>query len=218
MGAPLNAAPITGTMCRMNRRATDPRNPVSGPGSENSNIPSLLLPSFFITLQISHRAFSFSGTLRIPKDIVAASKSLVRRPTRFRASPMSRVTISSRFRSLILSLPTEIIFCDGSTPRTWVRDAVAAADASLAALASRIATSAVPVARSNILLVLALLLSFSRVNRSPLEVTALTISTLHAVSMLRARARLIKSYRVAMRSNMLPDPKLAGGGPYVTER
>mmetsp|Transcript_39131 Transcript_39131/g.66705 ORF Transcript_39131/g.66705 Transcript_39131/m.66705 type:complete len:201 (+) Transcript_39131:442-1044(+) len=200
----------------MNRRAMDPNNPESGPGSENSIMASLEEPMvvvassfFFNTRWISHSAISFSGTFRIPKDMVAAFIVLSSSESSLRASPNFRLTILDKLACSTLSIPTFNIFCDGSNPNTVDDDERVVDDDDFvylsAAFPSSIATSAVPVAKSRIVTVSPFFALFVNISPSA-PTTSLTNRCLHDISKFNARARFMKSYRVAIKSNMEPVP------------
>mmetsp|Transcript_23017 Transcript_23017/g.46707 ORF Transcript_23017/g.46707 Transcript_23017/m.46707 type:complete len:306 (-) Transcript_23017:269-1186(-) len=224
LGAPLNVAPRIGTTRRMKNLAAYPMIPLSSPGSLNSKIANLPPPypffksGFLSTRRISQRAAVRSGTLRMPKAMVTASYDEVFSPSRLRASPIRSVTVSVRDLDATFSIPTSSMERDGSIPSTEV--AAAAAALTSAALSARsMATSAVPVAKSNIFTAPPPPPSLSFfANNIPSSVTPSTISLLHPLSIPNARALFVKSYLDAMESNIEPVPKSVGGGCNMASR
>mmetsp|Transcript_39001 Transcript_39001/g.70247 ORF Transcript_39001/g.70247 Transcript_39001/m.70247 type:complete len:205 (+) Transcript_39001:606-1220(+) len=203
----------------MKRRASDPMIPVSGPGSENSIMASLDsivgLESFLRTRWISQSAISFSGTFRMPKDMVAALIVLSSSESSLRASPNFRLTILDRSACSTFVIPTFNMFCDGSNPNTADDEDVDLYRA--AAFPSNIATSAVPVAKSRILTVSPLFSLFVNISPSA-PTTSFTNRCLHDMSKFNAKARFMKSYRVAIKSNMEPVPWSDAGDDTVALR
>mmetsp|Transcript_41681 Transcript_41681/g.61190 ORF Transcript_41681/g.61190 Transcript_41681/m.61190 type:complete len:224 (-) Transcript_41681:206-877(-) len=210
-GAPLNNAPSDGTMCLIKNLATYPKTPYSGPGSENSKIANLPT-SFFSTRCISHNATdrSSAGTFRMPKAMVIPSKVLSPNLLRSRESPISSEMNWSNMRSASFSLPTPIIFWEGSTP--IISTEFSNPFFSIALVIScpnKIATSAVPVAKSKMFFFPSSRASPSMNNVA--SITSFTMTRLQDVSMFSANTLLIMSYRGAMLLNMDPVPKSVGG-------